>query len=154
MLTHLPLVSRICLSELIHIVSIDSGNGLSPVQCQAITRTNAGLSSIEPLRTNFSEIRIKLQRFSCMKMHLNLSSAKWRPFCPGGWVKGNKLNRRHWVVEEETKIKRECMFIFLSCGYCKWCSQRTKNTTEPPRFVNGLNTAELHTRNTRWSVIA
>ena len=34
-------------------------NGLAPVRRQAITWTNAGLLSIRPLGTNFSEIRIK-----------------------------------------------------------------------------------------------
>ena len=33
---------------------------------------------------NFSEILIKIQDFSLMKMHLKMSSAKWWPFCPGG----------------------------------------------------------------------
>ena len=41
------------------------------------------LLSTRPLETNFSEIRIKIQNFSFMKMHLKMSSAKWRPFCPG-----------------------------------------------------------------------
>ena len=51
--------------------------------CQAIIYTNAGLLSIGPLGTNFSEILIKAHNFSFIKMHLKLSSAKWRPFCPG-----------------------------------------------------------------------
>ena len=51
-------------------VSIGSGNGLSPVWHEAITWTNAGLLSIGPLGTNSSEILIKIQNFSLMKMHL------------------------------------------------------------------------------------
>ena len=35
---------------------IGSGNGLSPVRRQAISWTNAALSSIELLETSFSEI--------------------------------------------------------------------------------------------------
>ena len=35
---------------------------------------------IGPLGTNFSEILIGIQTFSFMKMHLKMSSAKWRPF--------------------------------------------------------------------------
>ena len=65
-------------------VSIGSANGLSPIQCQSIIQTNAGLLSIGPLGTDLNEIRIKIQNFSYMKMHLKISSAKWRPFCPGG----------------------------------------------------------------------
>ena len=35
------------------------------------------------LRKNFSDIFIKIQNFLFTKMHLKISSAKWRPFCPG-----------------------------------------------------------------------
>ena len=38
---------------------------------------------IGPLGTNFSELLILKQRFSFTKMHLYISSAKWRPFSPG-----------------------------------------------------------------------
>ena len=41
--------------------SIGSDNNLSPIWRQAIIYTNAGLLSIGPLRTNFSEILIKIQ---------------------------------------------------------------------------------------------
>ena len=50
-------------------ISIGSENDLSPIRRQAI-RTNAGLLSIGPLGTNFSEIWIEIQNFSFMKMHL------------------------------------------------------------------------------------
>ena len=43
---------------------------------QGITWPNAGLLSIGPLGTNFSEIQIEIQNFSLMKMHLKMSSAK------------------------------------------------------------------------------
>ena len=46
--------------------------------------TNVGLVSTGPLGTNLSEFVIKIQNFSFMKMHLKISPAKWRPFCPGG----------------------------------------------------------------------
>ena len=65
-------------------VSISSDNGLAPIRRQAIILTNAGLLSIGPWRTNFSEILIKIQNFSFTKIHLKISSAKWRPFCPRG----------------------------------------------------------------------
>ena len=74
-LTHLPLVLHIC--------SIGSDNGLSPIQRQAIIWTNAGLLSIRPLRTNFSEILIKIQNFSVPKMHLKISSANDGNFVQG-----------------------------------------------------------------------
>ena len=81
-LTHLPLVPHIYAS--VNWVSCGSDNGLSPIQRQAIIETNAGLLSIGPLWTNFSEIVINIQSFSFTKMHLKISSAKWRSFCAGG----------------------------------------------------------------------
>ena len=67
-----------------NLVSIDSDNGLSPDRRHAIFLTNAGILLIGPLGTNVSEIRIKIHNFSFTKMHLKMSSGKWRPFCPGG----------------------------------------------------------------------
>ena len=62
---------------------IGSDNGLAPDRHQAIIWTNAGILSSEPLGTNFSEILIKIHIFSFKKMHLQMSSGKWRPFCLG-----------------------------------------------------------------------
>ena len=45
--------------------------------------TNPGRLSIKLLGTNLSEIQIKIQNFSFMKMHLKISPAKWLPFCLG-----------------------------------------------------------------------
>ena len=50
---------------------------------QAIIWTNAGILLTGPLGTNFNEILIGIQTFSLQKMHLKVSSAKWRPFCLG-----------------------------------------------------------------------
>ena len=66
-------------------VSIGSDNGLSPIRRQAIIWPNAGLWSIGTLGRNFSGILIAIHRFSFKRMHLETSSAKWRPFCPGGY---------------------------------------------------------------------
>ena len=60
---------------------IGSDNCLSPDQRQAIIRTNAGIWLMGPLGTNFSEILIEIHTFSFKKMHLKMSSAKWRLFC-------------------------------------------------------------------------
>ena len=79
-LTHWGRVTHICVSEL---TIIGSDNGLSPGRRQAIIWTNDGILLIRPLGTNFSEILIGIQTFSFKKMHLKMSSAKWRPFCLG-----------------------------------------------------------------------
>ena len=79
-LTHWGRVTHICVSKL---TIIGSDNGLSPGRGQAIIWTNAGILLIGPLGTNFSEILIGIQTFSFKKMHLKMSSAKWRPFSLG-----------------------------------------------------------------------
>ena len=79
-LTHWGRVTHICVSEL---TIIGSDNGLSPGRRQAIIWNNAGLLLIEPLGTNVSGILIGIQTFAFKKMHLKMSSAKWRPFCLG-----------------------------------------------------------------------
>ena len=54
-LTHWGRVTHICVGKL---SIIGSDNGLSPGRRQAIIWTNAGISLIGPLGTNFSEILI------------------------------------------------------------------------------------------------
>ena len=84
--THLPLVPHMCVIER---ASIGSDNGLSPFRRQTIILTNAGILSIGPLWTNFSEILIKIQNFSFTKMHLEISSilsrGRWVNTHPGSW---------------------------------------------------------------------
>ena len=80
LLTHWGWVTHICVSKL---TIIGSDNGLSPGRRQAIIWTNGGILLIGPLKTNFSEIFIEIHKFSFTKMHLKMSSGKWRPFCPG-----------------------------------------------------------------------
>ena len=72
--------THICVSKL---TIIGSDNGLSPGRRQAIIWTNAEISLIVPLGTNFSEIMIEIYTFSLKKMHLKMSSGKWRSFCLG-----------------------------------------------------------------------
>ena len=74
-------MTHICVSKS---TIIGSDNGLSPGRHQAIIWTNDGILMIGPLGTNFSEIRIRYSSFHSLKLHLNPSSVKWWPFCPGG----------------------------------------------------------------------
>ena len=70
-------MTHICVSDL---TTIGSDNGLSPGWRQAIIWTGAGILLIGPLRTNFSEISIAIHAFSFKKIHVKMSSAKWRLF--------------------------------------------------------------------------
>ena len=77
-LTHWGWVTHICVTKL---TIIASDNGLSPGRRQAIIWTNAGILLTGALRTNISEILIKIYTFSLKKMHLKMSSGKRRPSC-------------------------------------------------------------------------
>ena len=79
-LTHWGRMTHICVSQLTIIVS---DNGLSPDRRQAIIWNNDGKLSFGPLGRNFSEIVIEIYIFSFTKMHLKISSGKWRPSCLG-----------------------------------------------------------------------
>ena len=79
-LTHWGRVTHICVSKL---SIIGSDNGLSPSRRQAIIWTDAGILLIRTLGTNFNEILSEIHAFTFKKMHLKMSSAKWRPFCLG-----------------------------------------------------------------------
>ena len=80
LLTHWGRATHICVSK---VTVIASDNGLSPGRRQAIIWNNAGILSIGLLGTSFSEILIKIHKFSFKKMRLKVSSAKWRPCCLG-----------------------------------------------------------------------
>ena len=58
-----------------------SDNGLLPGRRQAIISPNDGILLIGPLGTNVSEILSEIHTFSLKKIHLKMSSAKWRLFC-------------------------------------------------------------------------
>ena len=80
LLRHCGRVAHICVGKL---TIIGSDNGLSPDRRQAIIWTNVGILLIGPPGTNFNEMLIEIHTFSFKKIHLKMSSGKWRPFCLG-----------------------------------------------------------------------
>ena len=79
-LTHLP---RCRIYASVNWVIIGSDSCLSPGRRQALIWTSAGVLFIRTLGTNFSEIWSEIHIFSFKTVHWKMSSAKWRPFCPG-----------------------------------------------------------------------
>ena len=69
-------MTHICVSKL---SIIGSDNGLSPERHQATIWTNARILSFGTLETNLSEILNEIHGFAFKKMHLKMSSLKWRP---------------------------------------------------------------------------
>ena len=60
--------------------------------------TNAGLLLIGPLGKNLSEILIEIKTFPLNEMHLEMSSAKWWPFCLSLMsYRMEKLQAQNWV---------------------------------------------------------
>ena len=88
-------LTHICASKLT-IIGLD--NGLSPGRRQAIIWINAGVLLIWPLVTKFSEILIEIRTFWFKRMHLNMSSGKWRQFCLGLNVSSVLASNREMVV--------------------------------------------------------
>ena len=79
-LTHWGRATHIFVSKL---TIMGSDNGLSPGRRQAIIWINARILLFRTLRINFSGIVSEIHTFSFKKMHLKMSSARWRPFCLG-----------------------------------------------------------------------
>ena len=107
-LTHWGRVTHICVGNL---TIIGPDNGLSPSRRQAIIWTNAGILLIGPCGINFSEILIGIQTVSFKKMHLKMSSAKWRSF-------GLGLNvLTHWRQDKMVPILStfSIFFFFKIC---------------------------------------
>ena len=90
-------MTHICVSKQ---TIIGSDYGLSPSRSQAIIWTNAGILLIGTLGTNTSEILSKINAFSYKKMHLKMSSGKWRPFCRG-------LNVFMYYCEHQIAVRRQ-----------------------------------------------
>ena len=78
--THWGRVTDICV---VNLTIIGSDNGLSPVRRGPITWTNVGILLIGTLGTHLGEMLIEIQTLSVTKIHLKMSSGKWRPFCLG-----------------------------------------------------------------------
>ena len=99
-------------------VTIGSDNGLLPIQHQVIIWTNAGILLIGHIKTNFTEILIKMQNFSFTKMHLKISSVKWQISFPGADVLKGSL-QLSWgnICWYEYDIRQATsIFIILKYG--------------------------------------
>ena len=108
-------MTYICVSIL---TIIGSDHGLSPGRRQAIIWTNAGISLIAPLGTNFSEILIEIQSFSFKKTRLKMSSGKWRPFCLGLNVL-NTDDKLQWNFNRNLNFFLKKIHFKMACVLCR-----------------------------------
>ena len=121
-------MAHICVSNS---TIIGPDNGLSPGRRQAIIWTNAGILLIGAWGTNLSEILISIHTFSFKKIHLKMSSGKWRPFCLGLNVLRQEENR-----SRSNSVQNE-RFVFVSCidGLEQDYNSSGTNALELPQFV-------------------
>ena len=81
-ITHWVRVTHLCIGNICHHWL---NNGLSPVWPQAIVEIKYGILT-GPLETNFKEIRIQIQRFSCRKVNMKMSANWWLIMIKAVWV--------------------------------------------------------------------
>ena len=110
-----------------------------PNMRQAIIWTSAGFLSIRSWQTNFSQILTKTQIFSFTKIHLKVSSAKWRPSCPGG-------------DEFNIKVMLWAVLLSISWPHQLWikifrnlCSIYDDKLSKMADVVSGLFSVQIHT---------
>ena len=93
-------VTHICISKL---AIIGSANGFSSCQFHAIIWTKSRILLTRILGTNIREILSKIHTFSFKKMHFNMSSEKWQPFCHGL----NVLRRKPHPTGDWVKLMKQ-----------------------------------------------
>ena len=134
-LTHWGRVTHICVDKL---TIIGSDNGLSPDRRQAIIWTNAGLLSIRSLRTYFNENLI---------MHVKMSSAKWRPSCPGLNVlmPGPMIPWPMWIGPLVTfsKITFKVIYFFFMKIHLETASVIWRQSCPVPDLLNKIMKYEI-----------
>ena len=138
-------MTHICVGNL---TIIGSDNGLSPGRRQAIVWNNAGILLIGPLETNFSEILIGIRKFSFTKMHLKMSSAKWRPFSLG-------LNvfKQHCILDMDTQLCAQPsnhLWFSVMFSIIKWFPRGICAIYTPDEQLNFLS---YHTIGNSFSLI-
>ena len=117
-LTHWGRVTHICVGKL---SIIGSDNGLSHSRRQAIIWTNAGILLIGTMGKNFSEIAIQIYTFSFKKMHLKMSSGKWRPFCFGlNLLKWDRNRSSYWGNLTARMTGHGKSLAYAHCRISRW----------------------------------
>ena len=128
-LTHWGRATHIRVSK---VTIIASDNGLSPGRRQAIVWNNAEILSIGLLGTNVSEILIEILAFSFKKMHLKVSSAKYRPFCLGFNV------LMHWLVTLTSQLENFGKVLWLTSSSWHYVIILHNAPNQRPRLSNAV----------------
>ena len=149
---------------------IGSDNGLSPGRHQAIIWTNAGILLIGHTRI-FDEIVIEIHTFSFKKIHLKMSSRKWRSFGLGlnvskncnlrarpavsCWSKDRWVNiiliAKGWCnnsFPDEIAVSRKSLLTWsqISCWLCSYCRKLPEGGINDPKIKHDKDSASQLTR--------
>ena len=146
-------MTDVCVSKL---TIFGSDNGLSSERRQAIIWTSYGVLSIGNLETNFNEILNEIHTFSFKKMHLNTSSAKWRPFCLGlnmlNPLISFILNRYHYddvIMTTTVSLITSLMFVYWAVN--SDTDQRKHQSYASLAFVRGIHRGPVNSPH-KWPV--
>ena len=115
---------------------ICSDNGLSPARRQAIIWINAGILLIGPFGTYFSEILI-ICTLSFKKMHLKMSSGKWRAFVSAlmcwriltSWCNGGHIHHGCFIDRWRILWLPQCQWSNAEWYEWHYLSKPNLNTT-------------------------
>ena len=117
-LTQWGRVTHICASKL-----IGSDNGLSLGRRQAIIWTSAGMLLIRHRGKKLQWNLIEIHPLSLQKIHLKMSSVKWRPFCLGLNVLTS--DRMECIQSQPlgltfngNRTRKFLFFVLFVCSFC------------------------------------
>ena len=121
-------------------IIIGSDNGMSPGRCEYLNQC-WNIVNWTP-RNKFQWNRIKVHSFSLKKMHLNMSSEKWRPFClglsvlrPVRWILINIWKRIDWPTLHMVYTT----FTESTSFDCRWNSYHTAGDKEMEKRQTGVS---------------
>ena len=72
-----------------------------------LSRPMLGYYEMDPWAQTSVKLYIKIQKISLTKMHVKVSSAKWRPFCPGGDELITHCPRQIWQLFQKCKFQTQ-----------------------------------------------
>ena len=128
-------MTHICVGNL---TIIGSDSGLSSDRRQAIIWTNDGILLIRTLGTNFSEILSEIHSFSFKKMHLKMSSAKWRLFRLGL----NVLNNSSAAIQN--KVTPKWYWLLNLVENVIWSANNIQSSKNKTDFENLISYGIWH----------
>ena len=107
-----------------------------------LSKPTPGYCQLDPQEQTSAKFFIKIKNFSITKMYLNISSAKWQPFCPEGDELSHSLNFlfSHYddVIMDTIASQITSLTIVYSIAY-SGTDQRKHQSSASLAFVRGIH---------------